>query len=283
LGVELSIGGADPAISSGVSLPKTPFIKIKVMMATAHSHFRQPGADRSNEHPIEPRLIEIPSAWFLMGSASGQDCERPVHRVWVDKFLLAATQVTNAEYERFLRSTGSSAPSFWADQNFNQPEQPVVAVSWFEADRYCSWQSAQTGCTYRLPTEAEWERAARGDFEQKDFPWGDEPPQSLPDYATRWQTGPEPVGRYAPNLFGLYNMCDNVHEWCSDWYDANYYAISPDRNPRGPELAAGKGQRKTSRGGSWRHHIKVARCSARSSIPPEFQYADYGFRVACSL
>ncbi|HWZ50646.1 MAG TPA: SUMF1/EgtB/PvdO family nonheme iron enzyme, partial [Granulicella sp.] len=82
---------------------------------------------------------------------------------------------------------------------------------------------------------------------------------------------------YSPNAFGLYDICDNVHEWCSDWYDPNYYAVSPERNPHGPELT----KRKSSRGGSWRHHIKVARCSARSSIPPEFQYADYGFRVAC--
>ena len=218
-----------------------------------------------------------------MGSASGQDCERPVHRVWVDCFLLAATQVTNAQYAHFLSASGSAAPSCWSDPNFNSPEQPVVAVSWFEAQRYCSWMATRTGRAYRLPTEAEWERAARGDFEQKNFPWGDEPPQSLPDYAMRWQNGPEPVARYAPNLFGLYNMCDNVHEWCSDWYDANYYAVSPDRNPRGPEPVAEKGRRKASRGGSWRHHVKVARCSARSSIPPEFQYADYGFRVACSL
>ena len=212
-----------------------------------------------------------------MGSDSGQDCERPVHRVWIDDFLFAATQVTNAEYERFVKSTRSAPPPFWNDQNFNHPQQPVTGVSWFDVERYCQWLAAQTGRTYRLPTEAEWERAARGDLEQKNFPWGDDPPQSLPDCATRWQAGPEAVARYAPNAFGLYDTCENVHEWCSDWYDANYYASSPNRNPRGPE----HGQRKASRGGSWRHHVKVARCSARSSIPPDFHYADYGFRVAC--
>jgi formylglycine-generating enzyme required for sulfatase activity len=100
----------------------------------------------------------------------------------------------------------------------------------------------------------------------------------LPDYSTRWLTGPEPVARYTPSAFGLYNMCENVHEWCSDWYDPHYYTASPDRNPHGPESATG---RKASRGGSWRHHVKVSRCSARSSIPPEFKYADYGFRLAC--
>jgi formylglycine-generating enzyme len=230
---------------------------------------------------IEPSLVQIPAAWFLMGSATGQDGERPVHRVWVDAFLLAATQVTNAEYEHFLRATSTQAPPFWSDPNFNHPQQPVTGVSWFEAARYCEWLSSQTARAYRLPTEAEWELAARGGLEQKEFPWGDAPAQSLPDYATRWQSGPEPVSRYAPNAFGLYDICDNVHEWCGDWYDPNYYAVSPDRNPRGPEQSPMKPVRKSSRGGSWRHHIKVARCSARSSIPPDFQYADYGFRLAC--
>jgi sulfatase modifying factor 1 len=235
--------------------------------------------DHAASLATEPALVRVPEGWFLMGSESGQDCERPVHRVWIDSFLLAATQVTNAEYERFLHATAALPPPFWSDKNFNHAQQPVAGVSWFEATRYCEWLGVQTGRNCRLPTEAEWEHAARGGFEQKQFPWGDEPPQSLPDYATRWQTGPEPVARYAPNAFGLYDIGDNVHEWCSDWYDPNYYAGSPERNPHGPE----SGQRKASRGGSWRHHVKVARCSARSSIPPGFQYADYGFRVACDV
>ncbi|MGC2821482.1 MAG: formylglycine-generating enzyme family protein [Candidatus Sulfotelmatobacter sp.] len=247
-------------------------------MSAAHSH-SQPGP----QPYIEPRMVSIHAAWFLMGSSTGQDCERPVHRVWVDAFELAATQVTNAEYAAYLRTTGLPAPPCWNDPNFNHPQHPVTSVSWFEADHYCQWLSSQTRRIYRLPTEAEWERAARGDLEQKDFPWGNDPPQSLPGYATRWQTGPETVALYAPNSFGLYNICDNVHEWCSDWYDPNYYATSPDRNPRGPDPRSGTGQRKSSRGGSWRHHVKVSRCSARSSIPPDFQYADYGFRIACNL
>ena len=229
----------------------------------------------------EPRLVLIPEGWFVMGSDRGQDCERPIHRVWIESFFLATTQVTNAEYERFLCATGALPPPFWQDANFNHPEQPVAGVSWHEATRYCEWLSALQGKRYRLPTEAEWERAARGGLEQKQFPWGNEPPESLPNYATRWQTGPEPVARYAPNAFGLYDIGDNVHEWASDWYDPNYYAVSPERNPPGPEQCPMKPARKSSRGGSWRHHIKVARCSARSSIPPDFQYADYGFRVAC--
>jgi len=214
-----------------------------------------------------------------MGSEAGQDNERPVHRVWVDEFLLAAYQVTNADFDCYLRDTKTLAPPFRRDPNFSHPEQPVVAVSWFEAAKYCEWLGASTGRRFRLPTEAEWERAARGGVEEKLFPWGDAPPQSLPDYEKRWKTGPEPVARYAPSAYGLHDVAENVHEWCSDWFDPGYYAISPERNPRGPE----SGIRRASRGGSWRHHIKIARCAARSSIPPEFQYADYGFRLACDL
>jgi len=223
-------------------------------------------------------LVPIPEGWFLMGSTAGQDNEQPLHRVWIDSFLLAACQVTNAEYAQFLAVTGAQPPPFWRDANFNHPRQPVVAISWFEAERYCQWLSATCGRAFRLPTEAEWERAARGGVEGKAFPWGDEPPQSQPNYAARWAAGPEPVALYAPNAFGLYDICENVHEWCSDWFQADYYSVSPERNPCGPQ----SGQRRASRGGSWRHHIKVSRCSARSSIPPQFQYADYGFRVACS-
>lgn len=228
---------------------------------------------------LDPALVQIPAGFFQMGCETGQDNEKPVHRVWVDEFLLAAYQVTNAEYDRFLRATGTLPPPFWNQPEFAHPQQPVVGVSWFQAVGYCEWLSACSGKTYRLPSEAEWERAARGGREGTLYPWGNEAPQSLPGYAGRWQSGPEPVGGSEPNGFGLFNMCDNVHEWCSDWYDAAYYSVSPERNPRGPE----QGERRASRGGSWRHHIKVSRCAARSSIPPKFQYADYGFRVACSV
>jgi formylglycine-generating enzyme len=233
---------------------------------------------RPSENEFAPaRLVAIPAGWFSMGSEIGQDNEKPVHRVWVDGFLLGACQVTNSEYSRFLETTATDSPPLWRDPNFNHPLQPVVGVSWFEAVHYCDWLSQRTGRRFRLPTEAEWERAARGGAEGGQFPWGDASPQTLPDYERRWKNGPEPVGRFAPNAFGLYDICENVHEWCSDWYQADYYRISPEKNPRGPET----GTRRASRGGSWRHHIKVTRCAARSSIPPEFQYADYGFRVAC--
>lgn len=223
-----------------------------------------------------PVMRHIPEGWFWMGDDDGRDDERPAHRIWVDAFELGAFQVTNADYAHFLAATGHLKPLLWDDPNFNRADQAVVAGSWFDAIDYCEWLTRVTDHGYRLPTEAEWERAARGGIEGQSFPWGDTPPESLPDYALRWKTGPEPVGRYAPNPYGLFNMGDNVHEWCADWYDPSYYAASPERNPQGPTT----GTRRASRGGSWRHHIKVTRSAARSSIPPEFKYADYGFRVA---
>jgi sulfatase modifying factor 1 len=224
---------------------------------------------------VEPKQIEIAAGWFLMGSDGGQDVEGPVHRVWVSPFAMAATQVTVEEYARFLEASERTPPPYWGAPGLCHPQQPVVAVSWFDSVAYCDWLSVVTGAHYRLPTEAEWERAARGGIEGMDFPWGNDPPMSRAGYHDRWKTGPEPVAQSEPNAHGLFEMCENVHEWCSDWFAPGYYAVSPDRDPHGPEA----GNRKASRGGSWRHHIKISRCSARSSIPPEFQYADYGFRV----
>lgn len=214
-----------------------------------------------------------------MGSDRGQDVERPVHRVYVDSFELAETQVTVADYATFLEEARRDPPPTWHDPNFNLPNHPVTAVSWFDALAYCEWLSDETGKLFRLPTEAEWERAARAGTEGTLFPWGNEDPLSRPDYVARWRTGPEPVRQSPPNSYGLFEMCENVHEWCIDWFQPDYYSISPERNPRGPD----SGTRKSSRGGSWRHHIKISRCATRSSIPPEFKYADYGFRVACNL
>ena len=239
------------------------------------SAVRQPTSLHQTE--VGPKLVSIPAGWLLMGSENGQDNERPVHRVWMDGFRLAECQVTNAEYARFVQATGADRPPLWGDPIFDNLQQPVVAVSWFEAVRYCEWLSGVLATNYRLPTEAEWERAARGGAEGELYPWGNAPPESLPDYARRWKDGPEAVGSLDPNRFGLRDMCANVHEWCSDWFQADYYCRSPESNPRGPEA----GDRRSSRGGSWRHHIKVTRCAARSSIPPQFKYADYGFRVAC--
>lgn len=216
----------------------------------------------------ELSVAKIPAGYFLMGCEQGRDEEKPVHRVWVDSFEMAVYQVRNRDFACF-REIGEG-----------HPDHPVVSVSWFDAVAYCEWLSRECGRQYRLPTEAEWERAARGGVEGALYVWGDEPPGDRPEYLRRWTgevNGPRPVGEEPPNAFGIFDIGENIHEWCADWFDKSYYAVSPEHNPGGPAT----GERKASRGGSWRHHIKVSRCAARSSIPPSFQYADYGFRIVC--
>jgi formylglycine-generating enzyme len=195
-----------------------------------------------------------------MGQNDGRDEERPAHRVIVSPFRMARCQVTNADYAAFRKF------------EFSDPALPVVSVSWFDAVEYCEWLAAKWKLPVRLPTEAEWEFAARGGFPQRLYPWGDTLPARQPE---RWRDGPEPVGQGEPNGYGLFDMCQNVHEWCSDWYDPAYYAVSPEVDPQG----AVHGVRRASKGGAWRHQIKFSRCAARSSIPPDFRYADYGVRV----
>jgi formylglycine-generating enzyme required for sulfatase activity len=221
-------------------------------------------------------LIYIPGAEFRMGQVDGRDEERPVHCVAVESFRLSLYQVTNAEYAAFLQATGRDLPPFWTDPLFAGPHQPVVGVNWFDAVAYCDWLAGVLNLPCRLPTEAEWELAARAGLDQHLYPWGNQPMFDRENYYERWRHAPEPVGTSQPNAFGLFDMCENVHEWCSDWYDPGYYAVSAAHDPRGPE----SGTRRASRGGAWRHHLKISRCAARSSIPPEFKYADYGFRVA---
>lgn len=227
-----------------------------------------------------PEMTLIPGGFFLMGSEDGLDNERPVHCVWVSEFMMGKYPVTKKEYGIFVEETGSREPPFWEEQMFAHPDKPVLGVSWHDSIAYGDWLSGRSGRKFRLPTEAEWERAARGGKEGQRFPWGDEPSSQRPYPGCDLELGgPAIVGINEPNGFGLYDMSEGVHEWCSDFYDSKYYQTSPERDPPGPLC----GSRKVSRGGSWRHRVKFSRCAARSSLNPSFKYADYGFRMAMSL
>jgi formylglycine-generating enzyme len=239
---------------------------------------KNPQAFSQHATQREPEMVEIPEGEFLMGCETGAASEKPVHSVRIDRFWISRTVVTNGLYTEFTASTAYSNPPGWDDPAFNHPQQPVTSVNWFDAVAFCEWLSRIMGVSYRLPTVAEWERAARGGREGKLFTWGDEPPQNQPGYEDLWKTGPEQVGLRPPNGFGLYDISENVHEWCLDWFGEGYYAVSPEVNPRGPE----SGVRRSSRGGSWRHQVKITRVAARSSIPPQFRYSDYGFRIVRS-
>jgi sulfatase modifying factor 1 len=223
---------------------------------------------------VDMGMVSIPEGWFLMGAESRYQWERPVHRVWIDRFAIASTPVTRGEYARFLEQSGHAEPAGWTESPFRSADQPVVGVNWFAAVAYCEWLSKTLGSLYRLPTEAEWEKACRGGIDAAEYAWGNESPDSFEYFHGEWK-GPRPVAQWRPNAYGLFNMGDNVHEWCSDWYSGDYYTVSPERNPQGPE----EGSRRVSRGGSWRHQIKASRAAHRSSLPPGYAYTDYGFRI----
>ena len=220
-----------------------------------------------------PHLIDIAAGPFTMGSDKHGRNEAPAHCVWVDDFALAKYPVTRQEYALFVAATDHPPPLFWREPQFQHPEQPVVGPSWNDALAYCAWLRELSGKTYRLPSEAEREKAARGGRAHLAYPWGDD----LPDHHRGGRDRPRSiVGSDGPNGYGLYDMSAGVHEWCADFYDKSYYAISSDRNPRGPDT----GTRRAARGGSWRHEIRFSRCSARSALAPDKQFSDFGFRCA---
>lgn len=217
--------------------------------------------------------VVIPAGWFWMGWDEGHPGERPRHRVWVDAFAIARWPVTNADYGPYLAATGAAPPAWWHDPRFNAPEQPVAGVNWFEALAFCEWLSIEHAAMFRLPFEAEWEKAARGGLEASRYPWGNERP------ATASFDKPPVVTATPANPIGLHALSGVCHEWCLDWDSEDYYRQSPERNPTGPAA----GTRRISRGGAWRHQDPWSPVAHRSSLPPHLRYSDYGFRVVESL
>jgi formylglycine-generating enzyme required for sulfatase activity len=179
-------------------------------------------------------------------------------------FALGRTPVTNAEYAPFLATGRAPAPPWWKAPAFDAPRQPVVGATWDEAAAYAAWLGEITGGRWRLPAEAEWAHACRGGLEDPACAWGDAPPPGeVPDGPL---AGPWEAGRGSPNGYGLLDMGTIVHEWCAGW-------AADARVPR----------RRASRGGSWRHALRWSGPRASSSLPPDFRYADYGFRVLREL
>lgn len=223
-----------------------------------------------------PEMLPIPGAAYTMGKDGSRADEGPPHPVAVAPFLAARSPVTNAQYGAYVAATGVAPAPFVHEPPFVDPALPVVGINWFDAVAYCAWLEGLTGMLFRLPTEAEREFAALGGLEGSDWPWlGDDHPILETGRAA---DAPHLPTEGCANGYGLRCMADNVHEWCSDWYAADYYRNSPVESPTGPV----EGKRKASRGGSWRHRVPITRVNARASLAPEFRYADFGFRVYAS-
>src|SRR5262245_42409750 len=226
-------------------------------------------------------MVEIPAGEFAMGSdgVRALEDERPVHRVWVDRFSMDLHEVATAPYAEFLASTHRSPPCYWEGVDLSQlGDRPVIGVDWSDADAYCRWKGK------RLPTEAEWEKSARG-TDGRLYPWGNQFPRNdLANFALgarfSYSQVLMPVQSYeqGKSPYGLLHMAGNVWEWVQDWYATNYYEVSPERNPQGP----GEGQFKVLRGGSWSDLPKYLLTYGRFKLPSETRNSYTGFRCAKS-
>ncbi len=232
-------------------------------------------------------MVTVPAGEFLMGSDPRKDPaagpqEQPLHRVTLDAFEIDRYEISNVEYLRFVLSTGASWPQFWRAKPFpdKMAPHPVINVSWEEADAYCRWTGK------RLPTEAEWEKAARGS-DGRMFPWGDEPAGWIKSNIAH--SGSKRGVKYPPlaninrydkgvSPYGVYQLAGNVSEWVSDWFDPEYYRKGMNENPKGPDA----GELKVFRGGSWNEDPEVARSAGRNGGEPTRKSYLTGFRCARS-
>jgi len=233
--------------------------------------------------PVVPPLVAIPGGAFTMGRADRRPYEGPSHRVRLAPFRAAVTPVSNAEFDLFVAETGHDVLPFRDDARFSYSDQPAVGVSWFDAVAYCDWITAATGIPFRLPREAEREFAARGapaaTDPSRDWPWGDADPAGYAPLAFIADLEAPHVPRDAcANALGLRCMAENVHEWCLDAYTRRYDPAGSAVRGIDPAQVDPE-ERRSSRGGSWRHRVKFTRVTARSSLRPGYRYNDYGFRV----
>ncbi|HEX8750362.1 MAG TPA: formylglycine-generating enzyme family protein [Nitrospira sp.] len=234
---------------------------------------------RALEPVADSPMVEIPAGEFVMGFDGTQalEDERPLHHVWLDVFSIESYEVTTAQYASFLAAEKRAAPWQWDSVDLAQHgDRPVIGVTWHDAEAYCRWKGR------RLPTEAEWEKGARG-TDGRLYPWGNqEPTTELANFAlgARFSYSqvllPVRAREQGRSPYGLYHMAGNVYEWVQDWYATSYYETSPPRNPSGPA----QGQFKVLRGGSWSDLPKYLLTYGRFKLPPETRNSYTGFRCA---
>lgn len=224
--------------------------------------------------------VAVPPGVFAMGSDNGKGDEKPSHQVRLDGFYLSRGEITNRQYLQFLVDSGHERPrdpAFAKNYLIAYPDLPVVNVSYDDAVAFCKWASAKYGATVQLPTEAQWEYAARAGRDADAVPWGIEDPAGYTRFKGNAPRDVKTVkrGAYKANRFGLYNMQGNVAEWVQDYYSRDYYTISPLKNPRGPK----SGQSRVVRGGSWADDADQLMYTRRASRSPGDRSDQVGFRV----
>jgi formylglycine-generating enzyme required for sulfatase activity len=220
-------------------------------------------------------MVEVPAGWFLMGQdEEGKNSNRPQREVWVDGFAIGRVEVTNAEFAEFVRQTGYQTAGWDTAAAEEQPDYPVTGALWRDADAYCRWAGR------RLPTEAEWEKAARG-VDGRRYPWGDEWDPDLANTQESGSGGVLPVGSFTGGAspYGALDMAGNVAEWVADRFDFDYYEYAPLRNPRGPDLILDHGLR----GGSWGLPHFYAQTFLRDSSHSVLPNPRVGFRCAADM
>jgi formylglycine-generating enzyme required for sulfatase activity len=209
----------------------------------------------------------IPAGEFWMGSENGNSDEQPVHKVYLNAFYMDIYETTNALYEKCVQAKVCKPLV-----SSGQADHPVINVTWDQARTFCEWRNA------RLPTEAEWEKAARGGLEGKLYPWGGESPDCQRANFRGCVGDTSQAGSYPANGYGLFDMAGNVWEWVADWYGANYYASSPSEKPAGPD----SGDSRVVRGGSWYVSANVVRSAVRYAYAPADRSSNLGFRCSRS-
>lgn len=226
----------------------------------------------SRAHPREPEMVELPGGTFSMGDKNGAEDERPLHLVTLSPFSIGKYPVTFEEYETFCEATGEKKPS---DHGWGRERRPVINVSWHDAFAYCKWLSDQTGQQYRLPSEAEWEYAARGGTQSQGYRYaGSDTPRLVGWYEENSADSTHPVRQKQPNELGLYDMSGNVWEWVADWYGV--YPAYSVTDPQGPPT----GDSRVIRGGSWRSVARHCGAKNRDKYSPNFRHSYIGFRLA---
>jgi len=229
-------------------------------------------AENNSGNDLNIEWIKVEGGSFQMGS-NLMVKEKPVHKVELDSFYISKYEVTFSQYDKFCETTGRRKPG---DEGWGRGNRPVINVSWNDAKAFCDWLSKKTGQNIHLPTEAQWEYAARGGNKSKGYKYsGSNNLEEIAWFSRNSEKNTHPVGQKKPNELGIYDMTGNVREWCHDWYDEDYYSNSETKNPKGPS----EGRTRVNKGGKWNDYPVSLRISYRGYATSSLGTFGIGFRI----